>query len=77
MSMTICRPCACEGFCDKEDQMAPDMYCKAIQTWLSAQISVTTEKPRPCPHGKVWLVGGQICACTEGHTLAVTEVRDE
>lgn len=31
--------------------------------------SVTAEKPRLCPHGNVWLVGNQQCACkTCGYT---------
>jgi hypothetical protein len=43
--------------------MAPDMYCKAINLWLARQVATTAEKPRPCPHGNVWLIGGQVCMC--------------
>lgn len=64
------RPCDCTGFCDREDKMEPDMFCVAINNWLWANTSA--EKPRPCPHGKVWLTGTQVCVCETRLALAVT-----
>lgn len=34
-------------------------------------MTVSVDKPRPCPHGIVWLVGNQICMCEQKGFYAI------
>jgi hypothetical protein len=40
--------------------LAPDGEVVAT---FKRMVAASAEKPRPCPHGRVWLVGDQVCMC--------------
>lgn len=33
--------------------------------WELVTANAAAQKPRPCPHGKVWLIGEQSCMCSD------------